>query len=950
MKRTAKVLFSAMLVLMFVFSFAGTTPAARADYREDSDIEASFSLWHEKTESEEEGYRPYEDAKNPASVDFGKDADEKALDPTITNLKANGVTITVPEGLYVESIKLKSSENELPLNTYAELSEGENQTFLKVPAKAFEDKDGENILNVLGTAERYVLEVKFHEKDQETVNVSYSAGELSEMLGKLFDSVEVSDAYEVPALSQEQKDLAAKNSRKGFTGWKLVYSSNGISMDVSAGSSIHPYLDCTLEAQWEDIIVVVASQDGDNIYDGTAHKAVVKVNGVPVSDENNTATVTLDGSSVTVEVTNYDTDDSSITNFIKDGKVYTPEVSATYENNTPVDSSKIRIFPVTLTVKPVEIKISSASDEKVYDGMPLTAATPEVWVGGKKQDIELSGENKPEIALVGEDKLTITVSGTITDVNRDPETKEVLSVENTVDYTLSRNRDNYNISVTKGELKVPPRPLTVTVSGGNKPYDGTALTVEGADITSGSLVEGHEPIYTYTGSQTVPGGSKNGANVVIKSGDNDVTANYNVTVVPGDLTVTKLEEGKQINVTVIPKAATKQYDGKPLAATEFEVKSGKLPEGVTLQVTYSGEQTDPGSGESSLTVSKVMQGDADVSANYKITTEKGTLTVTKRPITVTSASASKEHDGKPLTMDKVSYESEDLLSGHTLIAKITGSQTEVGSSSNKFEVTIKDANDKDVTEKYYDVKLVEGTLEVKGKAVTDITVTASASKVYDGTALTLTNKDITVSPALPTGYTISATFSVNSRTAAGKDDVTLTNIVIKDASETNVTNKFNIKVEKGTLEVTKRPLTFTTRNESKVYDGKPLTDKRVPTIEGQLPNHRIKLKFTGSQTKVGSSDNSVEILSIIDMESKESVYDNYAITYKPGKLTVTSANGSTGNNSTDKNAPVETGDTSNIWLWIGLMVAAAAVVVIVVIIIRKNKKDGEDPNKEDQTK
>ena len=145
-------------------------------------------------------------------------------------------------------------------------------------------------------------------------------------------------------------------------------------------------------------------------------------------------------------------------------------------------------------------------------------------------------------------------------------------------------------------------------------------------------------------------------------------------------------------------------------------------------------------------------------------------------------------------------------------------------------------------------------------------------------------------------------------------------------------------MEKGKLEVTKRPLTVTTGDKTKVYDGKELTDRTVPTIEGQLSQHNIELKFTGTQTKVGSSDNSVQILSIKDKETKADVTANYEITYKFGKLTVTSATGT--NSGSNTSGSVQSGDTNNIWIWIILMVVAAGAAVAVVIIVRK--KNGND--------
>ena len=73
MKRTARILFSTMLVLMFVFSFAGATPAARAEYIATGSIEAAFYLRQENTGTEPVNYQPYADTENPASADFGND-------------------------------------------------------------------------------------------------------------------------------------------------------------------------------------------------------------------------------------------------------------------------------------------------------------------------------------------------------------------------------------------------------------------------------------------------------------------------------------------------------------------------------------------------------------------------------------------------------------------------------------------------------------------------------------------------------------------------------------------------------------------------------------------------------------------------------------------------------------------------------------------------------------
>lgn len=909
MKRTAKILLSAMLVLMFVFSFAGAVPAAWADYTETGAITSDNAvfLWNEETEA-------YDSYTGEVAIDFGKDSDNHPLS-YISSIKEYGISFIVPDNLYVEKVTLEAEDQQdgekvLDLSKYAVL----DGSALKIPASAFEnDKDdGSNILDVLGESKTYVFSVFFRSIDPEAeVEVTYTDGELDGKLGQLFtdgDKYTVgADGHEVKAIPVEKKNDAARNYTKGYTGWKLVYPS-GISMDVNGGSTVYPYMSCTIQAQWTDAIVVQV-KTLTKTYDSEPLLPSCDIAGTDILADGEKVSVSYDVESLT----NAGTVTCNATATVVDG------------SGNPVEGYVIYTFPGTLTVEKAKIEIKSNSLTVEYNGQPHTDET-----------VAVTG------STFGEDKLEAKATGTRTDVGE---------VKNAIAYNLNGNKNNYDITLVEGTLKVTKRPLTLTTNSAAADYTGTALTKDGSTLTKdGStvdvLVEGHKANVTITGSQTVPGTSDNTADIVIKDAENkDVTANYDITKKLGTLTVNALADGSRIALTIAPKDVTAEYDGTAHGASDYEIVSGKLPEGVSLEVTYGGGRTDAGEGETSIASCKLTQSGADVTANFNVTANTGKITISQRPITITADSATKEYDTKALTKNTYTVSEDSLLSGHNVTAiEIAGSQTEVGTSKNTIKansVKITDAKNNDVT-KNYAITLKDGTLEVTGKAVTDITVTAGATKVYDGKALTLSASDIKVTPALPTGYTISATFSASSRTDAGKDDVTLTGITIKDASGANVTSKFNIKVEKGTLEVTKRPLNVTTGDKKKVYDGKPLTDRTVPTIEGQLGNHNIELKFTGTQTKVGSSDNSVQILSIKDKETKADVTANYEITYKFGKLTVTSATGtnSGSNSGSNTSGAVQSGDSNNIWVWIVLMVVAAgAAAAAVIIIVRKNKKN-----------
>ena len=104
-------------------------------------------------------------------------------------------------------------------------------------------------------------------------------------------------------------------------------------------------------------------------------------------------------------------------------------------------------------------------------------------------------------------------------------------------------------------------------------------------------------------------------------------------------------------------------------------------------------------------------------------------------------------------------------------------------------------------------------------------VAQSASKVYDGKALTATKVMVY---GLPAGYTCSA-MTTGSRTDAGESDNKVADdYKIYDSANNDVTNLFtNIETVSGKLIVLPATLTVWTGSSSKVYDGTPLTNKEA---------------------------------------------------------------------------------------------------------------------------
>ena len=265
-----------------------------------------------------------------------------------------------------------------------------------------------------------------------------------------------------------------------------------------------------------------------------------------------------------------------------------------------------------------------------------------------------------------------------------------------------KNFSNVSFEVEDGRLMIDPATLTVTTHGASKPYDGTALTAPG-EISG--FVNGETASFAATGSQTLVGASAN--SYAIAWDGTAKESNYNVVEgAIGTLEVTP----SQVAITVTPRGGSKVYDGKPLTSAGIDVDG--LPAGFTLEAATSGSITDAGELLTEVDASTIVIRNAageDVTAQFaNVTCGKAPLVVTKRPVTVTSATDSKVYDGTALTKHEATVTAGSLVEGESFGYDFTGEQTTVGTSNNTFTVkagvnTILDN---------YEITQVNGTLTV----------------------------------------------------------------------------------------------------------------------------------------------------------------------------------------------------------------------------------------------
>ena len=559
---------------------------------------------------------------------------------------------------------------------------------------------------------------------------------------------------------------------------------------------------------------------------------------------------------------------------------------------TAANNGKLVINPVTGQL----ITITANSNEKTYDGTPLTDNRFDYTKG----------------VLVEGDVLTAVVEGSATNVG--DEGKNVVK-----SYAVKRGETDVTKNYTfgnsiDGKLTINPRKVTLTSETASKEYDGTPLTRPDVDVTGDGFVAGEVTGITATGSVTLVDDGEVTNAITYTPGANFKEKNYTISKDEGTLSITKRGgEGKTITVTA--KSGEKVYDGAPLT-NNGHTHAGALVEGDTLTAVVEGSQTDVGSSDNVVTSYKVMRGETDVTNNYTFGEPIiGTLTVTPVAIELTAASASKQYDGTPLT--KNDYEiSNGAFVGEEGLASVTvvGSQTLVGESANKITAHSLKGN---TLAQNYTITYQPGKLTVT-KNEKAITVTANShtweydgqphsdggyTVEYDGQTYKVeAGKTVT----LQTGDIVKAkiTKTVTNVSDSAPNNNTIDELTIVNAAGEDTKGQYKtVTLIPGTLTITKRgageeKVKITAADNTVYYDGQPHGAKLNAagqievnvsyTTEYLAPGHKVQsVVIDGSRTKVGLyKDELVPKSAVIVDKTDKDVTENYEITYVPGTLEI----------------------------------------------------------------
>ena len=711
--------------------------------------------------------------------------------------------------------------------------------------------------------------------DNTTYSITYAPGTLTTLSDALVEngnafSVSAGSSHQVLSILTAQRDKVAKDSTKAFDGWKLVYG-NGSSLSVAAGDAVTPYANCEIVAQWADAVVVTA-KDLTKPYDGTALKPALDSYTIVGLPEGYTAAVTLSG-----EITNYS--DTAAVNKVESVVITDAESNTveTFKVITFNGSLSITKAPLTITAKdPVAgtdgsyvsngYTASALVGSDAIDSVQLTVAasdgkyisTPSAAViKNGETDVTAnynisyvaSGAVTPPAAPI---ELTITAKAPVYDEtgktykeNGYDISSGTLAVGDTISSVtyLVTNTDGkyystptaavikngetdvtnkYKLTFTASDPTTPPverGAITIKAKDRTATYNGTLITANDYEITSGTLADGDK-----VDSVTYDGGSTNATStavdskptVVIKdSAGKVVTDSYKITYAAGKVTVNKFD----VTITAASKEMT--YSGSTFAATDVQkaTASGKANSGDVITAAFEIRQngtkvsspTAVGTYANVITKATVKNSTGDdITSNYNIKLVDGTLTIKASEkaiaLTVTAKSQSWTYDGSAHTCTE--YTVTGLVGGDQ-INKVTfdsaSTITNAGTKDNIIKSVAITNNGTAVDSAKYSITYVKGTLTVNKFP---LTITAeSASKTYDGKALE--NKNVSAGKLANTNHKLSVEYGVydskgnkiqNGAIEPGTYTKKITKYTILDGT-TDVTANYDVKTVDGTLTI-----------------------------------------------------------------------------------------------------------------------------------------------------
>ncbi len=305
---------------------------------------------------------------------------------------------------------------------------------------------------------------------------------------------------------------------------------------------------------------------------------------------------------------------------------------------------------------------------------------------------------------------------------------------------------------------------------------------------------------------------------------------YDITINGGSLSINPEA------ITVSTGNVTKTYDGTTTAVGVPVIVSGSLYNSDTLSGgTYAFANANAGNGNKTVIVAGVAVTD---SGNYTITDANNTTsTINPEPITVSSSNVIKTYDGTTTAIGAPVITSGTLYNGDTLSGGTYVFTDANAGTANKtvtvagVAVTVADSGNYSIT----DASNTTSTINPEAITVS----TSNVTKTYDGT--TTANGSATlisgtlyanVSNGNAQDVLSGGSFAYTDANAGTGKSVTVNSVVVNDG---NNGNNYAISYVNNTASVINaEPITVSTSNVTKTYDGTTTANGSATLISGSL--------------------------------------------------------------------------------------------------------------------
>lgn len=618
---------------------------------------------------------------------------------------------------------------------------------------------------------------------------------------------------------------------------KIEESTTKVDSNLKPGTILRNYdltfqdgmLTVTDRSDTEKYQVVITPNGNTTTYDGTEQS----VSGIASSTFTTNTGAPLTGYTITQATFEAKGTDAGTYDVVQSGDIIIRDAGG----NNVSNQFAVTVNPAKLVISKRPITITAASEDWDYDGKPHSFEKSSITEGSLA-----NGHTYTATVRANTEDGTIKEQGDFA----------INEISNLIIKDAQENvvTDNYEYVLENGEISIntidAAIEANVTIAQKTSTYNGQmqnftdingqnyelsfsfANPGDAIDTTGWHLINDKITKQRLTaGESTVGFADPTAVKVVDIDGNEIKSARLNFS--QGSLKI------NPASITITADSAEREYNGEALTAPTY-TQDGLQSNDAINNIAIVGSQLEPGSSDNVITEGSVRilnpdYQNYDVTNSYKITLEKGKLTVTNenkadRKITITAGDAQKPYDGTPLTQSVFRVEG-DFKTGDSInrnAVKTIGSRTVAGESDNAIDPeTVQILNGSiDVTEAYT-IEYKTGTLKVSERP---ITLTAdSNSKVYDGTPLVA--PDVKMDGTLGQGDSFKenpvALGSVTEVT--GPDGVAnrvAENLTIQTEDGEYRTNCYDITFVPGKLVITKAPATENTvsiNSDTITYDG-----------------------------------------------------------------------------------------------------------------------------------